>query len=56
MRTSANLLRDSIAALCGARSVACQSDMSLSLRALRLALDPLATVCKDSQKIASIKK
>jgi cytochrome c553 len=41
---STNLLRDSIAALRGTRSIAYRIDMSQSLRSVRLALKPLATV------------
>jgi hypothetical protein len=44
METSNNLLRDSIAALRGAHSSPIRFDMSRSLRSVRLALEPLATV------------
>ncbi|MBC9073076.1 hypothetical protein IAI53_13955 [Thauera sp. CAU 1555] len=39
-----NLLRGPLAALRGARSLAYPSEMSRSLRAARLATDPLATI------------
>jgi len=42
--TSKNLLRDPIAALGGARSLAYLFDMSRSLCSVRLALGPLVTV------------
>jgi hypothetical protein len=42
--TSKNLLRELIAALLGTRSIAYLIDMSQSLRSVRLALNPLATV------------
>ncbi len=44
MGTWNNLLRDRMAALRGARSLAYLHDMSRSLRSMRLALRPLATV------------
>jgi malonyl-CoA O-methyltransferase len=47
--TSKNLLRDPIAALRGARSLAYLLDMSRSLRSVRLALVPLATVFRGAR-------
>lgn len=43
-KASNNLLRDSTAALRGAHSIAYLRGMSQSLRATRLAFEPLATV------------
>jgi hypothetical protein len=48
--TSKNLLRDPIAALGGARSLAYLFDMSRSLCSVRLALGPLATVFRGAQE------
>jgi hypothetical protein len=48
--TSKNLLRGPIAALRGARSLAYLLDMSRSLRSVRLALVPLATVFRGALK------
>jgi hypothetical protein len=49
MDTAKNLLRGSIAALRGTRFRAYLGDMSLSLRSVRLALEPLATVFRGVQ-------
>ena len=49
MRTANNLLRDSIAALRGARTLVYLTGMPRLLCSVRLALEPLATVLGGSQ-------
>jgi len=51
---SNNLLRDPVAVLGGARCLAYPLDMSRSLRSVRLALGPLATVFRGAQLPTSV--